>query len=228
MRSSTASPARTSGRGSSASLRSTGRYQTGVRSARDLDPGDITLLQAAAMTQRQTGVAISLHSPRSGFNDVSAVPAILDVLDILADAGADLGRVVVGHADRTTFETAESLAAVAARGPYIQLDGWGWEGYISLDSWAPSDEYRFRLTRGLIALGTGAPAAPVAGRLREAPVARVRRPRLRPRAHVRGATASPQRGLRGNDRAALRREPGPDADHCSAARRRGRLNQEAR
>ena len=40
------------------------------------------------MTQRQTGVAISLHSPRSGLNDVSAVPAILDVLDILADAGA--------------------------------------------------------------------------------------------------------------------------------------------
>ena len=124
-----------------------------MRSARDLDPGDITLLQAAAMTQRQTGVAISLHSPRSGINDVSAVPAILDVLDILADAGADLSRVVVGHADRTTFETAKSLAAIAARGPYIQFDGWGWEGYISLDSWAPSDEYRFRLTRGLIALG---------------------------------------------------------------------------
>ena len=125
----------------------------GVRSVRYLDPGDVHLLEAAAIAQRATGVAISLHAPKSGLPEVSAVPTILDILDILADGGADLRRVIVGHADSTSFESVGSLAAVAARGAMVEIDAWGWEGFLSLDSWAPSDAHRLKLTRGLIAEG---------------------------------------------------------------------------
>ncbi len=73
-------------------------------------------LRAAATAQRETGAAITLHP---GFHD-SSPPAILEVL---AKAGADLTRVVMGHLD--TFHDRELLAELASSGCVLQWDTYG-------------------------------------------------------------------------------------------------------
>ena len=129
----------------------------GVRHVGELDPGDVTLLQAAARTQARTGAAIYIHPPETVIRGVPATMAMHGVLDLLADAGADLSRVVMGHLERDPWETVETLSSLGARGVFLGLDEWGYEGY-ALESkptpWLyPSDHDRVRLVKGLIANG---------------------------------------------------------------------------
>lgn len=75
------------------------------------DPAEIKVLRAAARASRRTGAAITLHAPDPW----------IAYLDILEREGADLRRVVIGHADRVLLD--EDLARRAfARGVYLQLD----------------------------------------------------------------------------------------------------------
>ena len=59
-----------------------------------LADGERKVLAAAAAAQRETGAAILIHPGRSP-------SAPREILDVLAEAGGDVGRVIMGHLDRT-------------------------------------------------------------------------------------------------------------------------------
>lgn len=75
------------------------------------DPEEIKGLEAAAIASRRTGAAITLH----------AVDPWIGYLDVLERAGADLSRVVIGHAAWVMADTALARRAFA-RGVTVQLD----------------------------------------------------------------------------------------------------------
>jgi phosphotriesterase-related protein len=75
------------------------------------DPEEIKVIRAAARASRRTGTAITLHAPDPW----------IDYLDILEQEGADLHRVVIGHADQVILDTAMARRALD-RGAYLQLD----------------------------------------------------------------------------------------------------------
>jgi phosphotriesterase-related protein len=86
-------------------------------------------LRAGARAQQETGASITVHPGRS-----DAAP--FEVLDILADAGADTGRVIIDHLDRTISDV-DTLLRLAERGCYLEYDFFGWE--ISQFSLSESD-----------------------------------------------------------------------------------------
>jgi phosphotriesterase-related protein len=135
-------------------LEGSGRI-VGLRHIGELDQGDVRLLQAAARAQQATGAAIIVHPPKSHFRGVPGTALMHGVVDILEAAGADLRRVVIGHVDRDQWETVDTLSTLAARGVFLAMDQWGYEGYL-LDAvpWLfPSDADRIRTVHGLIANG---------------------------------------------------------------------------
>lgn len=77
------------------------------------------VLRAGARAQQATGAGILIHPGRN-----PAAP--FEILDILVDAGADIGRVIMGHLDRTIFES-EILLKLAKRGSMLEYDLFGWE-----------------------------------------------------------------------------------------------------
>ena len=77
------------------------------------------VLVAGARAQQETGAAISIHPGR---ND----RAPFEILDILAEAGVDVGRVIMGHIDRTVLDE-PTLLELAGRGSYLEYDLFGWE-----------------------------------------------------------------------------------------------------
>jgi phosphotriesterase-related protein len=82
-----------------------------------LHPDERKSVIAAGMAQAATGAPVSIHpgrSPRSPF----------EILEILASAGADLGRVVMGHIERTEFSR-DDLLALAGTGVYLEYDWFG-------------------------------------------------------------------------------------------------------
>lgn len=101
-------------------------------------------LTAAAMAQQRTGAAITIHPGRHP-------DAPHEILDVLEAAGADIGRTVIGHLDRTYFDT-ESIRALARRGCVLEFDFFGietsnyWMGVANL----PTDWMRLRYIRTLI------------------------------------------------------------------------------
>ncbi|NUR91825.1 MAG: phosphotriesterase [Nonomuraea sp.] len=80
-------------------------------------PGERNVLVAAARASAATGAAISLG--RSG--DALAQQR---VLDLLAEEGADLGRVAVGHCDPLAPDP-DALEPLLARGVFVQFDQLG-------------------------------------------------------------------------------------------------------
>lgn len=69
-------------------------------------------LRAAGRAQLRTGVALTTHSARW--------PVGMPQLDILAEEGVDLRRVVVGHSD--SVPDTDYHLALARRGAYVQFD----------------------------------------------------------------------------------------------------------
>ena len=102
------------------------------------------VLVAAARAQQETGAAILIHTGRNP-------QAPFEILDVLAAAGADLGRVIMGHLDRTIFDVGE-LKELAQRGCYLEYDLFGLESsYYPLgDMDMPSDAQRLGFIRRLI------------------------------------------------------------------------------
>jgi phosphotriesterase-related protein len=106
-------------------------------------------LRACAIAQQQTGAAISLHpSP----ND----EAVLEIVKILGDAGANLSRTVIGHVDVWAFSR-PTLRKLANAGCYIEYDTFGRPGpmpiYLGQVLDAPSDTQRINDIMALIAEG---------------------------------------------------------------------------
>jgi phosphotriesterase-related protein len=82
-----------------------------------LHPDERRSLVAAARAQRETGAAISIHPGR----DRSAP---FEILAILGAAGADIGRVIMGHIERTELDRA-TLMRLAGTGCYVEYDWFG-------------------------------------------------------------------------------------------------------
>ena len=101
-----------------------------------LTPNERKSLAAAAISQRETGAAILIHPGRH-----PDAPA--EILELLADDGADISRVIMGHLDRTVFES-DALLGIAASGCYLEWDLFGNEGsyYPLADLDMPSDAQR--------------------------------------------------------------------------------------
>ena len=125
-----------------------------------LHPTEERVLRAAAIAQRATGLAISVHVH-------IAARAGLAILDLLEDAGADLTRVVLGHQDiafgHLDTDEAAVLAlhrAIAARGAFVEYDTFGAEVFapgspVTPPFWTPSDLTRARAVARLVADGHG-------------------------------------------------------------------------
>jgi len=80
-----------------------------------IHPGERTALEAAAIAQRRTGLAITTHTDLTRFAE--------EQVDILAAAGADLSRVVIGHIGWGSSEDDfERHRALVQRGVNLGLD----------------------------------------------------------------------------------------------------------
>ena len=79
---------------------------------REIDATEARVLRAAAAAQRQTGAPIATHALFTAIG--------LDQLRILEAAGADPGKVLIGHAD-TSLDDAYHLA-VLERGAWLGFD----------------------------------------------------------------------------------------------------------
>ncbi|HWB12864.1 MAG TPA: hypothetical protein VG826_26800 [Pirellulales bacterium] len=106
---------------------------------------EVKVLRAAAIVQRQTGLAVNVHLPifhREGHN----------VLDLLDKAGADLGRVVLSHLDESM--DADYIRSLAGRGAMVELDTFGSEfSFDESGEHEPSDWERIRLLLELLDAG---------------------------------------------------------------------------
>ena len=107
-------------------------------------------LLAAAVAQQETGAAILVHPGRHP-------DAPLEILELLANNGADISRVIMGHLDRTVFEF-DALESIAASGCYLEWDLFGNEGsyYPLAEIDMPSDAQRLDFVRGIADAGYAA------------------------------------------------------------------------
>ncbi len=80
-------------------------------------PNEAKVLRASAFAQRETGAPITIHPGRH-------VGAPFEIIDILDKAGADIGRVIMGHMERTNLP-ADRLLALARLGCYLEYDWFG-------------------------------------------------------------------------------------------------------
>ena len=102
------------------------------------------VLRAGARAQRETGAAILIHPGRN-----QSAPG--EILDVLAEAGADIGRVIMGHLDRTVGDI-NGVLELARRGCYLEYDLFGWESsnYPLSDMDMPNDAQRIAYIQRLI------------------------------------------------------------------------------
>ena len=108
------------------------------------------VLRASGLAQRRSGAALTIHPGRN-----SAAP--LEIVEVLRDAGADLGRTILGHLDRT-IDDPGSLKKLAAAGCILEFDLFGNEGsyaIVPLPVDMPNDNERLRRLQWLIAEGHG-------------------------------------------------------------------------
>ena len=112
-----------------------------------LAPNERKVLRAAARAQRETGAAILIHPGRDQ-------TAPREILDALAEAGADLERTIMGHLDRTVSDV-DVLLDLARSGCYLEYDLFGNESsfYPLSDLAMPSDAQRLDFIQRLIAEG---------------------------------------------------------------------------
>lgn len=121
-----------------------------------LHPNEEKVLRAAAIAQRLSGLAITIHvhpPTRSGHG----------ILDILEDENVDLDRVVLGHVDAALahpdIELADAIdyhRSLAARGAFLEYDLCGNSGYFSDGAnswWLPSDRERCKAIAELVSRG---------------------------------------------------------------------------
>jgi 5-phospho-D-xylono-1,4-lactonase len=99
---------------------------------------EATLLRAAAAAQRETGAPITTHT--------TAGTGALEQTDVLADAGADLTHVCIGHIDRLLDW--DLHLELARRGVFLGYD------CISKEQYAPDAE-RVRFITRLVEEGHG-------------------------------------------------------------------------
>lgn len=112
-----------------------------------LHPAERKVLRGAAAAQRATGAAITVHVGR---HERSA----LEILEALADAGADLTRASMDHLD-LRVEKRETLLEIAESGCFMEFDLFGHESsyYPLTRRDMPSDAQRLDVLEDLISAG---------------------------------------------------------------------------
>ena len=114
----------------------------------EFDNFENKILQAAAAAQKKTGAAISLHTCCPNQLHVSKrketwKQRVMEVLDYLEKKGADLTRVMVGHADATVEFDINEHRQILKRGAYIVYDNFQQEhAYDTYNTYAPTDWQR--------------------------------------------------------------------------------------
>lgn len=107
------------------------------------------VLRASARAQQETGAPISIHPG-------AHVDSTFEIIEVLAAAGADVERVIMGHMERNVWNH-DQMLRLANLGCYIQYDWFGEvrprfpNGIIEV----PSDGERIRNIAFLIAEGFG-------------------------------------------------------------------------
>ena len=104
-----------------------GANDTGIRSgvigeigcSWPLTDNERKVLRASARAQRATGAPLLVHPGRDE-------TAPLEIIAVLDQAGADLGRTIMGHLDRTVF-CRQTLLRIAESGCYLEWDLFGRE-----------------------------------------------------------------------------------------------------
>lgn len=95
-------------------------------------PEELRVLRAAAVASRATGLAISVHLHPWGRTGEL-------VADTLLDAGADPGRIVLGHLT-TAHDDGPYLERLASRGPFLAFDLFGFDhSLLGAGRYPPSD-----------------------------------------------------------------------------------------
>jgi phosphotriesterase-related protein len=110
-----------------------------------LTKNELKVLHAAAVAQQKTGAALMIHP---GPNDDS----ILEITDILHNAGADLSRTVIAHVSQRLRDH-KNRVRVAELGCYIEYDFFGRDGFYSLAAPWVSDAQCIDEIRKLISEG---------------------------------------------------------------------------
>lgn len=106
-------------------------------------PNEEKVLRGAARAHRHTGASINVHL-------LPWVKQGLNVLNILADEGADLSRVALSHLSPTADDLDYHLA-IAGRGAYIEYDFFGMECYFdSVGAYMGSDREAVKAVKRLI------------------------------------------------------------------------------
>ncbi|MDP7285634.1 MAG: hypothetical protein QF906_01005 [Dehalococcoidales bacterium] len=106
-------------------------------------------MRAAVRAQQRTGAPLNIHPGRK------VNVAVLEILEILQDTGADLTRTVMSHIDIRVRDHS-SRCQVAKTGVYLEYDCFGWSGpppvilYQDPEVDVPSDTQRIREIRQLI------------------------------------------------------------------------------
>ena len=111
--------------------------QTGIRAgiigeiqcSLPLEDNERRILRCCATAQRQTGAPLSIHPSPS--DDL-----VLEIIEILHDAGADLSHTIIGHVDVTRFSR-NTCHKLADAGCYIAYDNFGLEGMLCLPGLGP-------------------------------------------------------------------------------------------
>ncbi len=81
-------------------------------------------LRACARAQKRTGAAITIHPGRHENSP-------MEIIRFLDDAGADIGRIIMGHIDRTGFLPA-TIREIAKTGCYLEYDIFGGNPFYPL------------------------------------------------------------------------------------------------
>ena len=105
------------------------------------------VMAGAILAMQETGAALNVHPGRDPDQPQ-------EVADFVRAHGADPGRVIISHIDRTIFDE-DRLLRLADSGVVIEFDLFGQEqSYYSLgDIDMPNDATRLRMIRALIARG---------------------------------------------------------------------------
>jgi phosphotriesterase-related protein len=89
-------------------------------------------IRAAARAQQMTGAPLNIHPGR--INNKS----VLEIVEILGDAGADLSRTAMSHTE-LRIRDHDVRCQVAKAGCYIEYDSFGWEGHVPLSLYRHTD-----------------------------------------------------------------------------------------
>ena len=108
-------------------------------------------LRASARAQQRTGAAITIHTGHSN----GLKEPLMEIIGVLDRAGADIGRVIMGHLDCEVYPL-EVILELAKTGCYLQYDRWGdtvlRPVYLGIYD-KPSDIQRLHQIMGLIDKG---------------------------------------------------------------------------